>query len=65
MNPSKNAGKLKELIEQAIADNELTHAEMDQITNLATEDGIVDSEEQALLDQLHDMIENKLIKVVP
>ena len=65
MKPSENAGKLRETIEQAIADHQLTRAEMDRITHIATADGIIDPEEQALLSQLQDMIENKVVKIVP
>jgi tellurite resistance protein len=62
---SESAGKLRDMIEQAIADHELTRAEFDMIMHIATEDGHIDAEEQALLNQLQDMIENKMVKVVP
>jgi hypothetical protein len=62
---SASAQRLKEMIDKAIEDHLLTRDEYDQIIHLATEDGIVDSQEQALLSQLHDMIENKMVKVVP
>jgi tellurite resistance protein len=62
---SESAGKLRDMIEQAISDHELTRAEFDMIMHIATEDGHIDAEEQALLNQLQDMIENKMVKVVP
>jgi len=53
------------MIERAIDDHKVTRAEMDQIMAVATEDGHVDRHEQALLDQLQDMIENGTVKVIP
>ena len=65
MEPSKSANRLKELIEKAIEDNRITRNEYDRIIAQATADGIIDSEEQALLSQLQDLIENKTVKLVP
>jgi hypothetical protein len=65
MEAKDSAGKLREVIEQAIADQKITRLEMDKIMMQATEDGIIDSQEQTLLAQLQDMIENKMIKIVP
>ena len=62
---SESAGKLKSMIEKAIEDHLVTRAELDAIMALALEDNIIDSQEQALLDQLHDMIENKMVKIIP
>jgi hypothetical protein len=60
---SKHAEKLKSMIAKAIEDNVLTRDEYDLILHLASEDGHIDSHEQALLEELHDMIENKTIKI--
>jgi len=49
--------------EKAIDDHVLTRDEYDQILHLASEDGIIDRQEQALLEQLQDMIDNKTVKV--
>ena len=57
--------KLKEAIEKAIEDHELTIAEYDNIISIASEDGIIDNQERALLSQLQNMIENKEVKLVP
>jgi hypothetical protein len=65
MKASESAGRLKEMIERAIDDCLLTRAEMDAIMHIATEDSHIDRHEQALLDQLQDMIENKVIKIIP
>lgn len=61
---SESAAKLKAAIEKAIEDHQITRDEYDHIIHLATEDGHVDAQEQALLAQLQDMIENKEVKMV-
>jgi len=61
---SKSADKLRHLIEKAIDDHKITRDEYDQIIHLATEDGHIDPQEQALLSVLQDMIETKLVKFV-
>lgn len=65
METSESAKKLRIIIEKAIEDNKLTRSEYDMIIHQATKDGIIDSEEQALLSQLQDLIENKSVKLVP
>ena len=62
--PSKSAGKLKELINQAVSDLEITPTEYQQIMDMAHEDGHIDKEEKALLEQFHQMIGNGTIKRV-
>ena len=62
---SESAQRLRTKIDQAIEDHEITRAEMDMILHIATEDGHIDKNEQSLLDQLQEMIENKLVKIVP
>jgi hypothetical protein len=62
---SESAARLKEMIIKAIEDHKITREEYDKIIHIATEDGHVDSQEQALLAQLQDMIENKTVKLVP
>jgi len=52
------------MIEKAIDDHKITRAEMDTILNIASEDGHIDPHEQALLNQLQEMIENKTVKFV-
>jgi len=61
---SNSAQKLRTMIEKAIEDHRLTRDEYDMILHLATEDGIVDRQEQTLLEQLQDMLENKTVKFV-
>jgi hypothetical protein len=60
---SEDAVRLRKMIEHAIEDHLITHDELDKIHSLATEDGHIDRHEQALLDQLHQMIEDKSVKL--
>ncbi|HJX71848.1 MAG TPA: hypothetical protein VJ346_07850 [Bacteroidales bacterium] len=64
MRISNSSKKLKELIIKAIEDHKLTREEYEAIIHLATEDEIVDRQEQILLEQLQDMIANRSIKFV-
>lgn len=61
---SESAHRLKKMIEKAMEDHRITRDEMDAILAIATEDSHIDPHEQALLNQLQEMIENKTIKVV-
>ena len=64
MKISESADRLKKMIEKAIEDHEITRDEYDLILHIATEDGHIDRHEQSLLEQLQEMIENKMVKVV-
>jgi hypothetical protein len=64
MKRSQSADKLKSMIAKAIEDHVLTRDEYDMILHIASEDGHIDREEQALLEQLQDMIENKMVKMI-
>jgi len=59
---SDSAIRLREMIEKAIEDHVITHEEYDKIINIATEDGIIDRHERALLSELQQMIEDKMVK---
>jgi tellurite resistance protein len=61
---SESAQKLRIMIEKAIDYHKITREEMDSIINIATEDGHIDPHEQALLNQLQEMIENKTVKYI-
>lgn len=65
MSFSKSADRLREMIEQAIEDHQVTRAEMDMIIHIAEADGHIDPHEQRLLDLLQEMIENKEVKIIP
>jgi tellurite resistance protein len=62
---SESAARLKIMIEKAIEDHKITRAEYDAIIHIATEDGHIDPQEQALLGQLQEMIEDKSVKMIP
>jgi hypothetical protein len=62
---SESAARLKIMIEKAIEDHQITRDEMDKILNIASEDSHIDRHEQALLDELQDMIETKAVKIIP
>jgi tellurite resistance protein len=64
MRYSESAGRLRKMIEKAIEDQRITREEMDSILNIATEDGHIDPHEQALLNQLQEMIENKIVRYI-
>lgn len=64
LKPSQSATSLKELINAAIQDTEITPAEYQQIMDSANDDGHLDKEEQALLSQFHAMLSNGTIKRV-
>jgi uncharacterized protein YutE (UPF0331/DUF86 family) len=64
MKPSKSATNLKDIINNAIQDLEITPEEYSQIMDSANEDGNIDKEEQVLLSQFHAMLSNGTIKRV-
>ncbi len=59
---SESANRLREKIKQAIEDHVITREEYDEILNIATEDGHIDPQEQALLSELQNMIEDKSVR---
>ena len=61
---SDSSIRLREMIEKAIEDHEITRDEYDKIIHIATEDGHIDRHEQALLSELQQMIEDKMVKFV-
>ena len=62
--PSKSATGLKELINHAIRDLEVTPDEFKEIMDCAHGDCLIDKEEKALLSQFQEMISNGTIKRV-
>jgi uncharacterized membrane protein YebE (DUF533 family) len=64
MEVSKDAEKLKKMIKKAIEDHVITREEYDMMLHIATRDGHIDSQERALLAELQDMIDDRLIKFV-
>jgi hypothetical protein len=65
MSSSTPGEKLLKVIKKALDDHELTMTEYQEILAQAGEDGVIDSEEQRLLGQLHEMIANGAVKRTP
>jgi hypothetical protein len=63
MNVSSSAVRLREAIDKAVEDGFITREEYDRIITMAAEDGEIDSQEQALLKEFHQMIYDKDIKM--
>jgi len=63
MKVSSSAVKLREAIDKAVEDSFVTREEYDRIITLASEDGEIDSQEQVLLKEFHQMIYDKDIKI--
>lgn len=61
---SDSAVRLREMIEKAIEDHKITRDEYDKIIHIATEDGVIDRHEKALLSQLQQMIEDRDVRFV-
>ena len=57
--------KLAKLIKKALSDLELTTAEYEEILTQANADGVIDGEEQTMLQQLNAMLADGTIKRVP
>jgi len=58
---TKKGQTLADVIKKAIDDSVITMAEYEEINSVASEDGILDNNEKALLRELNDMIANKTI----
>lgn len=59
---SQSSLLLREKIEKAIEDEVITREEYEKIMHIALEDGVIDKHEQALLSELQQMIEDKVVK---
>ena len=59
-----DSGKLADMIKKAIADCEVSTSEYDEILKIANADQHIDSQEQALLNQLQALIANGTVKRV-
>jgi hypothetical protein len=58
---TKKGQNLAEVIKKAIEDSVITIAEYEEIMSVASQDGILDKHEEALLKQLNALIANKTI----
>lgn len=61
---SDSSIRLRERIEKAIEDERITREEYEEIINIATEDGVIDKHEQALLSELQQMIEDRVVRFI-
>ena len=59
---SDSSLRLRDKIEKAIADEIITREEYDEIIKIALEDGVIDNHEKALLSELQQMIEDRVVK---
>jgi len=58
---TKKGQKLADVIKKAIEDSVITIAEYEEIMSVASEDGILDNQEKALLKELNALIANKTV----
>jgi hypothetical protein len=58
---TKEGKNLADLIKKAIEDSVITIPEHEEIMSAASQDGVLDKHEKALLKQLNDLIANKTI----
>jgi hypothetical protein len=58
----KNGRKLADVIHRAISDSVITMDEYEEITSVASQDGIIDAQEKALLRELNALIANKTVR---
>jgi hypothetical protein len=65
MKLSSGAKKIRALIEKAMDDHVITKSEYEMIIHEALDDAHIDNQERALIRELQDMIDTKLIKLVP
>lgn len=61
---SESGERLRKMILKAIEDAEITRDEYDQIMEIAWEDGHLDNQEKALLGELQNLVEEKMVKIV-
>ncbi|HPT31234.1 MAG TPA: hypothetical protein PLW67_05305 [Prolixibacteraceae bacterium] len=58
----KESAKLREMIEKAIADDIITREEYETILQQAMKDGHIDRVEQALLAELNQLIQDRIVR---
>lgn len=64
MRLTKSGIELKEVIEKAIKDCEITNSEYEEVMQVANKDGMIDDHEQRLLSQLQGLLDNGTLKRV-
>ena len=58
----KESARLREMIEKAIEDDIITHDEYEKIIGQALKDGHIDRVEKALLAELSQLIQDRIVK---
>lgn len=61
---SESGERLRKMILKAMDDAVITRDEYDQIMEIAWEDGHLDNQEKALLSELQNLVEEKMVKIV-
>ena len=63
MTVTKKGQKLADVIKKAIEDSMITITEYEEIMSVASDDGILDNHEKALLRELNNMIANRTLSL--
>jgi hypothetical protein len=58
----KNGRKLADVIHRAISDSVITMAEYEEVTHVASQDGIIDAQEKVLLKELNALIADNTVR---
>ena len=58
---TKSGTRLADVIKKAIEDSVITMAEYEEILSVASEDGVVDTHEEALLKELNSLIQDQIV----
>ena len=64
MRLTKSGMELKDVIEKAIRDCEITNSEYEEVMQVANKDGMIDDHEQRLLSHFQEMLGNGTLKRV-
>jgi tellurite resistance protein len=62
---TKSGKDLEEIIRKAMDDQEIRNSEYEEIIELAHADGKIDPHERVLLEELKDLIVDKVVKRIP
>ena len=60
---TKSGARLADVIKKAIEDSVITMAEYEEILSVASEDGVVDAHEEALLKELNSLIQDQIVVI--
>ena len=60
---TKSGARLADVIKKAIEDSVVTMAEYEEILSVASEDGVIDTHEEALLKELNSLIQDQIVVI--